>query len=112
MKHHAAFLLFLLLGLQAHTQENITFQQPSSEILALADYQRSPVVRNRPATNCVLFMYRPRYKSLEELGQEAIRLAGMRINAKAKISSTDTYYNELRLKALTGTEEILVKGLP
>lgn len=112
MKHHVALLLFLLLGLQAHTQENITFQKPSSEILALADYQRPPVVRTSPDKNWVLFMYRPTYKSLEELGQEEIRLAGMRINAKAKISSTETYYNELRLKALTGTEEILVKGLP
>jgi len=37
--------LLFLLSLEASAQENITFQQPSSEILALADFIRPPQMR-------------------------------------------------------------------
>ena len=104
--------LFLLLSVRIYGQENLTFQKPSAEILALADYQRPPAVRVSPDKAWVLFMYRPTYKSLEELGQEEVRLAGLRINAKAKISSTENYFDNLRLKRLDGDRELDIKGLP
>ncbi|WP_237249541.1 S9 family peptidase [Sphingobacterium faecale] len=95
-----------------YAQENVSFQQPSSEILALADYQRPPVIRMSPDKKWVLSMYRPTYKTLDELGQEELRLAGLRINAKAGISSTETYYDNLRLKSVDGGQEYTVRGLP
>jgi dipeptidyl aminopeptidase/acylaminoacyl peptidase len=112
MQKITAFLLFILLAFWGYGQENLTFQKPSSEILALADYQRPPAVRISPDKEWVLFMYRPTYKSLEELGQEEMRLAGIRINAHAKISSTETYYDNLQLKGMNGSDEIQIKGLP
>ncbi len=111
MKHVLLFL-FLLLSSWTYAQENLTFQKPSAEILALADYQRPPVVRTSPDKMWILFMYRPTYKSLEELGQEEVRLAGLRINAQAKIASTETYYDNLRLKNLADDKEFQIQGLP
>lgn len=111
MKKFPFFLLFLL-GVSAHAQENITFQKPSSEILALADFQRPPAVSLSPDKSWVLLSYRPTYKTLEELGQEEIRLAGLRINAKTRISSTENYFQNLRLRSAQDGKEFEIAGLP
>lgn len=105
-------LPFFLLFSTVNAQENITFQTPSPEILELADYTRPPIVRISPDKQWMLLMNRPTYKSLDELGQEEIRLAGIRINAKTKISSTETYYNTLQLKSIDGKTDYQVDGLP
>lgn len=107
-----SFFLLLLFSMSAFAQENITFQKPSSEILALADYQRPPAVNLSPDKAWVLLSYRPTYKTLEELGQEEIRLAGLRINAKTRISSTENYFRNLRLRAAQDGKEYDVEGLP
>ncbi len=104
--------LFLLFSSWAYGQESLTFQKPSAEILALADYQRPPAIRVSPDKAWVLLMYRPTYKSLEELGQEEMRLAGLRINAKTKTSSTENYFDNLRLKQFANDQEFEIKGLP
>src|SRR5690606_129461 len=104
--------LFLPLSLWTFGQENLAFQKPSAEILALADYQRPPAIRVSPDKAWLLFMYRPTYKSLEELGQEEMRLAGLRINAKTNTSSTENYFENLRLKQFADDQEFEIKGLP
>lgn len=112
MKRRLSFLFFLLLSGHGFSQENITFQKPSVEILALADYSRPPVVSLSPNKAWTLLSYRPTYKTLEELGQEEIKLAGLRINAKTRISSTENYFNNIRLKSVDTGEEFNVVGLP
>lgn len=111
MKKIPFFFLFLL-GLNVHAQENVTFQKPSSEILALADYQRPPAVSLSPDKSWVLLSYRPTYKSLEELGQEELRLAGLRINAKTRIASTENYFYNIRLRSAQDGKEFDIAGLP
>src|SRR5690606_12901133 len=111
MKKFPVFLLFLL-SVSAYAQENITFQEPSEEILALADFQRPPSVSLSPNKEWVLLSYRPTYKTLEELGQEEIRLAGLRINAKTRISSTENYFQNLRLRSAQDGQEFNITGLP
>ena len=112
MKKLNLFLALSFAGSTLFAQENVTFQKPSAEILALADYQRPPAIRLSPDKAWVLMSYRPTYKSLEELGQEELRLAGLRINAKTRISSTETYFNNLRLKSVANGQEYDVIGLP
>src|SRR5690606_19443854 len=104
------FLLFL--GTNVFAQESITFQKPSSEILALADFQRPPSVSLSPDKSWVLLSYRPTYKTLEELGQEEIRLAGLRINAKTRISSTENYFHNIRIRSAQDGKEYDIAGLP
>jgi dipeptidyl aminopeptidase/acylaminoacyl peptidase len=60
----------------------------------------------------MLFMYRDTYKTLDDLNQEEIRLAGLRINPITNISSTVTYTTNLKVRKLNGSTEVQVTGLP
>src|SRR5690606_7900538 len=102
---------FLLLFSSVSAQENVTFQKPSTEILQLADFKRPPSIQMSSDKNWVLSMYRPTYKTLSELGVEETKLAGLRINAKAHISSTETYFDALSLSP-AGSKEVIEIALP
>lgn len=112
MKKLLCSLLFLL-SLEVSAQENITFQKPSSEILALADFVRPPQMRISNDHNWILFLYRPTYKSLAELGQEEMKLAGLRINPVTNVESAETFFNKFSLKKIADDKEITsFKGMP
>lgn len=96
----------------SYTQENITFQKPSEEILKLADYERPPSVFMNSNKDVMIFVYRPTYKELKDLNQEEMRLAGLRINPKTNISSTLSYVNNIKIKKVGEKKEIHVKNLP
>lgn len=96
----------------SYTQENITFQKPSEEILKLADYERPPTVFMNSNKDVMIFVYRPTYKELKDLNQEEMRLAGLRINPKTNISSTLSYVNNIKIKKVGEKKEIQVKNLP
>lgn len=93
-------------------QENLNYQKPPKEILDLVDYERPPSVSMDSKKEVMLFMYRDTYKTLEDLNQEEIRLAGLRINPIINISSTVTYTTNLKVRKLNGSTEIQVTGLP
>ena len=82
------------------SQENINYQVPSSEILDLVEYDRPPTVAYDSDKNFMLFLYRDNYKSIEDLSQKELRLAGLRINPKTNIGSRITYYNNIKIKNL------------
>ena len=98
--------------LLTEAQENLTFQKPSAEILALADYERAPTVTMDSRKEYILLRYRDTYKSLNDLNQEELRLGGLRINPVTNISSTITYFNNLKIRKIAATDEIQVTGLP
>jgi dipeptidyl aminopeptidase/acylaminoacyl peptidase len=107
-------IIISLLAIQLFTyaQENLTFQKPSAEILALADYERAPSVTMDSKKEYMLLSYRNTYKSLNDLNQEEMRLGGLRINPVTNISSTITYINNLKLRKISAQDEIQVAGLP
>lgn len=113
MKHFACFILFLL-SINTFAQEDISYQKPSAEILALADYERPPTVSMDNKKEYMLLSYRNTYKTLDELNQEEMRLGGLRINPVTNISSTVTYINNLKIRKIkdTGSEPSQVTGLP
>ena len=78
-------------------QENVTYQKPSSEILALADYERAPSVSMDTKKEYMLLSYRNTYKTLYDLNQAEMKLGGLRINPVTNISSTVTYINNLKI---------------
>ncbi|WP_313803976.1 prolyl oligopeptidase family serine peptidase [Flavobacterium sp.] len=112
MKLQNYFWLLLLSGSALFAQENLTFQKPSKEILALADYDRAPSVMMDTKKEWMLLSYRNTYKTLDELNQEEMRLAGLRINPITNISSTVTYINNLKVRRIKDKNEIQVQGLP
>ena len=111
MKKHLSILL-LLTFFVINAQENITYQKPSSEILALADYERAPSVSMDTKKEYMLLSYRNTYKTLDDLNQEEMRLGGLRINPITNISSTVTYINNVKIRKISDTDEKQVTGLP
>lgn len=112
MKLRLAFLFLIGLGFSSSAQENLNYQKPSAEILALADFERSPSVSMDSKKEYMLLSYRNTYKTLDDLNQEEMRLGGLRINPITNISSTVTYINNLKLRKVTDKTETQVSGLP
>ncbi len=112
MKLKIILFLFLNLGLVASAQENLTYQKPSKSILDLADYERAPSVSMDTKKEYMLLSYRNTYKTLDDLSQEELRLAGLRINPITNISSTITYVKNLKLRKISDTKEIEIANLP
>jgi dipeptidyl aminopeptidase/acylaminoacyl peptidase len=106
-------LLFIsAFGFFAEAQENLNYQKPSAEILALANYNRAPSVSMDTKKEYMLLSYRNTYKTLADLNQEEMRLGGLRINPVTNISSTVSYINNLKLRKIAAKEETQVIGLP
>ncbi len=110
MKHILLFLLLSTTAVQA--QEALTYQKPPAEILQLADYNRPPSVFLDSKKEWMIFAYRPTYKSLEDLNQEEMKLAGLRVNPVTNIGSTVSYINNLKIRKRTAKTEMQVTGLP
>ncbi|WP_313501849.1 alpha/beta hydrolase family protein [Kaistella carnis] len=102
----------LLCMMFVNAQENITYQKPSPEILQLADFERAPSVSMNSKRDWMIFSYRSTYKTLDDLNQEEMKLAGLRVNPVTNISSTITHVNNLKTRKLTDKNEAQVKGLP
>ena len=102
MKTFFRVAFLFLCSIPTFAQENITYQKPSAEILALADYERAPSVAMDTKKEYMLLMYRNTYKSLDDLNQDELRLGGLRINPVTNISSTVTYINNLKVRKISG----------
>jgi len=111
MKNTLALLFFVTFA-TANAQENVSYQTPPKEIMALADYERAPTVSMDTKKEYMLLSYRSTYKTLDDLNQEEMRLAGLRINPVTNISSTTTYISNLKIRKIKGTSEVQVQGLP
>ena len=93
-------------------QENLSYQLPAESILQLADYQRPPAVTIDSKKEYMLLSYRDTYKSLNDLNQQEISLAGLRVNPITNISSSINYITNLKIRKVSDNEAIQVKGLP
>jgi len=112
MKLKVTLLLFLNFGFIAFAQESLTYQKPPKSILDLADYERAPTVSMDTKKEYMLLMYRSTYKTLDDLNQDELRLGGLRINPITNISSSVTYLKNLKVRKISGTNEVQVTGLP
>ena len=106
------FPLVVLFTLYGFTQENLSYQKPSAEILDLVDAPLAPSVLITDDGEYMIFRYRDAYKSIAELSETELRLAGLRINPKLNIGSRTNYYNNISLKKAGSNDEIRAKGLP
>lgn len=107
-------VLTLVIGSLYHAdaQVNLEYQQPSQEILSLADVPLPPfLLINDDATTAIL-VSRSQYKSISELSEEELRLAGLRISPKKNIGSRVRYYNNVQLLDIQSGKQTQIKGLP
>ncbi|NHN26257.1 prolyl oligopeptidase family serine peptidase [Flavobacterium jejuense] len=112
MKSFFTCLSFFFLSVTVFSQENLTYQKPPQEILALANYERAPSVSMDTKKEYMLLSYRNTYKHLDDLNQDEMRLGGLRINPTTNISSTVTYVNNLKIGKIKDKTKKQVTGLP
>ena len=105
-------VILLAFSLTALAQLDLGYQTPPQSILDLADAPLPPSIRiNSDATTAILFT-RDQYKTIAELSEKELRLAGLRINPKTNISSRQRYYTGAQLLDIKTGNKHQVKGLP
>lgn len=106
--------ILLLFSLPVLAQEDLVYQKPSEPILSLANFEPAPSVSMDTKKNYMLLYYRSVYKTLDDLNQDEIRLAGLRINPITNISTSVTYINNLKIRKVKDTRAVptQVTGLP
>ena len=93
-------------------QENLDYQLPPNSILQLVDYERAPTIAIDSRNENMLFSYRNTYKTLQDLNQQEISLAGLRVNPIINISSSTNYINNFKIRKVKSDEPLQIKGLP
>ena len=111
MKRLLRFLLVLLV-LPAFGQQQLSYQEPPAEILKLADAPLAPRVQMTATGEFMVLMYRSPYKSIGELSEKELRLAGLRINPATNIGSRTNYYYDLHVQRPGEGDATPVSGLP
>lgn len=117
MKHlsHTTLLLLcftLLCFASAQAQEALTYQKPPQEILDLVDIEMAPYAIPDSQSKNMLLVYRDSYKSINELSEKELRLAGLRINPKTNIGSRVRYYNNIKILKISSQKIKSIKGMP
>lgn len=110
------YLIFGVLMLLNHFiidgQTSFLYQKPDEPILSLAEARPAPaLLLNEKATLGVL-LYRYNYKSIDELSEPEMKLAGIRVNPKTHNSKRDVYYIDMKILDVPSGKQISVKGLP
>lgn len=104
--------MILFLATFSYAQENLPYQKPSKEILELADIDLAPGVQIDSKGENMVLIYRNQYKSIAELSETELRLAGLRINPVTNIGSRTTFYTNLKVKKIGDVDAKQVKNLP
>ncbi|WP_462280115.1 S9 family peptidase [Salinivirga cyanobacteriivorans] len=112
MKKLIPLTLLFLINLNMLAQVDINYQKPPKEILELADVEMAPSMRIDDQGERMVLLYRNQYKSIAELAEKEMRLAGLRINPKTNISSRERYYNNIAVMKVGDKKEKYVSGLP
>ena len=89
-------------------QENLNYQQPPNEILNLVDVKLPPRVLMDENKKYMVCIYRDAFKTIKELSEKEMRLAGLRINPKTNIGSRTNYYKDIKIANVLRR----VRGLP
>lgn len=113
MKKHVFALLTLFAGMfSAVAQESLTYQEPPKEITELVKVDRAPSVIMDSKKQVLVFLYSNMYKTISELSEPEMKLAGVRINPKTNSPSGARYYTKLSIQLTRSAEPVFVKGLP
>ncbi|WP_159019454.1 alpha/beta hydrolase family protein [Algibacter sp. L3A6] len=105
-------ICFLFTGMWIFSQENVTYQKPSKEILELLEAPLAPYIRIDSKGENMIFLHRSSFKSIETLSEKEMRLGGLRINPKTNISSRQRYYNNIDIRLGRKGKETRVENLP
>jgi dipeptidyl aminopeptidase/acylaminoacyl peptidase len=106
-----ALIVWFVCFLTVKSQENLTYQKPSKEIMQLFEYEKAPGVMMDEKKEYLIFTYTNTYKTLEDLTQEEMQLGGLRVNPITNIASATNYINNLKVRKFQEQDLVQVKGL-
>ncbi|MDF1696626.1 MAG: prolyl oligopeptidase family serine peptidase [Saprospiraceae bacterium] len=112
MKTILLAVLFTFTALMVEAQLDLKYQMPDDDILSLADAPMPPGIRMNSNGDKAILVYRKSYKSIDELSEEELRLAGLRINPKTNISSRARYYYDIKYYDVKTKKESSIEGIP
>ena len=112
MKQLSTLFLLFLLCFEGFSQGKLTYQEPPADIKDLVDAPLAPSVLMDSDAETVVILYRDAFKSIAELSEKEMRLAGLRINPKTNIGSRTNYSNNIKIKDAYGKDIREVSGLP
>lgn len=93
------------------SENKLGYQLPHEDIYELANAELAPVFKMDHKGNYAILLHRNQYKSITELMQEELKLAGLRINPLINISSRESYYHKLTILEIRSGIEYEVSGL-
>ncbi|WP_431158403.1 alpha/beta hydrolase family protein [Winogradskyella poriferorum] len=105
-------LFAFLFVINCYAQQSLSYQKPSDEILELADVELAPGVQIDSKGQHMVLLYRNQYKSIQELSESELRLAGLRINPVTNIGSRTNYITNIKVKKIEDKDAKQVTGLP
>ena len=88
------------------------YQLPPKEILELADTKAPTATQISKSNKYIVQLERPLYKSLEELAETELRLAGLRINPENFSQARTGYFTAIKVFTLPAAKELVISGLP
>jgi dipeptidyl aminopeptidase/acylaminoacyl peptidase len=106
------FSIFTMIGFNSYAQEGLNYQVPPQEILELVKVDRAPSVLMDSKKQVLVFLYSSMYKTIEEVSEQELKLAGLRINPKVNNTSGARYYTKISIQLPKTTAPVFVKGLP
>lgn len=95
-----------------NAQVDLTYQQPPKDILDLIDVPLPPSVSIDAKAENMILLYRNQFKTIAELSETELRLAGLRINPLTNIGSRTRYYNKVELQRVGEKKPLSIAGLP
>jgi dipeptidyl aminopeptidase/acylaminoacyl peptidase len=110
MKKVILFISFSFLWVCLNAQ--LEYQSPPSSILNLAEAKTPAITALSRNNKYLAFIERPIYKSLEDLAEPEIKLAGLRFNPENFNSSRNTYFTSITIQTLKNNSQIKIYDLP
>ena len=103
----------ILMFFSLSSQEKTSYQTPKKELLELIDIELAPSVIKDSKNENFILLYRDAYKSISDLSQKELRIAGLRVNPSKYIGSRTTYYKNVKILNLSKSKEpSQLQGLP
>ncbi len=106
------FITLLTFSFTAQAQVDLSYQKPPKEILDMVDVPLPPSVLIDDDAKRMLLLSRNQFRTIAELSETELRLAGLRINPVTNIGSRTRYYNKVELQKVGEKKAKAIKGLP
>ncbi len=96
----------------SYAQNENPYRLPSALLTELVNPELPPAFTFDNTAGKTLFLYRNRYKSIGELAEKEVKLAGLAIDPEIRISTTVTYYHAVQYGSPGSDMLVNIKDLP